>query len=100
LLVIAGCCGVLGIVLCALCAHSLTEPGCWLLLAPAAAVASLAASPDRVASYCRFSNKNQDDRTIADQLSVPRSVLSLPKDKAVHFAFKWVDNVADDSVAG
>jgi hypothetical protein len=31
-------------------------------------------------------------------LAIPRSVLSLPKDKPVRFAFKWADNVADDNI--
>ena len=53
--------------MCALCAHSLAEPASWLLVACALPAAAVAASPNGVASYCRFSSKNQDDRTIADQ---------------------------------
>jgi DNA invertase Pin-like site-specific DNA recombinase len=67
LLVIAVCCGLLGIVSCAVCAQFFTEPATWLLLASLAPVAALATSSEGVACYCRFSSKNQDERTIADQ---------------------------------
>ena len=67
LLGIAGCCGLLGIVLCAVCAQFSTR-GSWMVM-PLVLMPVMASmlSSEGMASYCRFSSKKQDDRTIADQ---------------------------------
>lgn len=58
-------------------------------------VAAVAASSDGVAIYCRFSSKNQDDRTIADQQRQCRARATRDR-----FAAGEILLFADEAVSG
>jgi hypothetical protein len=68
--VVAEYLALLGIILCAFCAQSLCRNDVAIYLTaalPIVATVSSIGGTRKAASYCRYSSKNQNERTIADQ---------------------------------
>ncbi len=67
LLGVTGCCGILGIILCAICAHSALRGAGQLFPLTALPVLASVMTQRRPASYSRFSSDHQNARSITDQ---------------------------------